>query len=251
MITEKDGAKLKAVFRDGWSNQARVENWVNRVTRAHFDNAACRAAWIAALRAAAPPRRGATALDVGTGPGTIAQLWAEIGYRTTGLDFSPTMIAAGRQLAADKNLSLTFVEDDAEHPPFPAAAFDVISSRLMLFTLPHPGAAIRRWAQLLKPGGRMVLIGGDMSPRDRKKLMNSAKKAAKQSRCQWKPDKRYHAALQQLPFRDHTAATLSVVMEAAGLRQIHLAPVKIIVDAQRHAKQPAIVPFILIGQKEM
>lgn len=246
MVIEKNGTKLKAVFRKGWSNQERVDNWVNRVTRGHFENPSCRAAWKKALRAAASVRSGTQALDVGTGPGTIAQLWAENGCRTTGLDFSPTMLDAARRLAAGKSLPITFIEGDAEDPPFPAEAFEVISSRLMLFTLPHPGLAIRRWVNLLKPGGRMVLIGGDMSPADRKRLMKSAKRSG----FKWRPDKRYRDALQQLPFRDHTAGTLSVVMEAAGLRKIRLAPVKVIVDAQRRSKDISMTPFILVGQKQ-
>jgi ubiquinone/menaquinone biosynthesis C-methylase UbiE len=249
VITEKVGAELKAVFREGWSNRDRVENWVNRVTRGQFDNAACRAAWKAALRAAAPPRRGTSTLDVGTGPGTIAQLWAEIGCHSTGLDFSPTMIAAGRRLAAAKSLPIAFIEGDAEDPPFPTGTFDVISSRLMLFTLPNPGLAIRRWVQLLKPGGRMVLVGEEMPPDAGKQL----KKPVIKPGLKWKPGKRYGEALQQLPFRSHTAGTLSVVMAAAGLREIHRVPMKAVVHARRRLGKERVfpsTPYILVGRKE-
>ena len=44
---------------------------------------------------------------------------------------------------------------------FPTNVFNVVSSRHVLFTLPRPGVAVRQWARVLKPGGKMILIGND------------------------------------------------------------------------------------------
>src|SRR5699024_6087406 len=49
---------------------------------------------------------------------------------------------------------------DASDPPFEPASVDVVLARHILWTLPHPSAALRRWAGLLRPGGRLVLIEG-------------------------------------------------------------------------------------------
>ena len=75
-----------------------------------------------------------------------------MGYAATGVDFSASMLAAGREAAARRGLAITFVEADVEAPPFPEASFDPMSSRSVLFTLPHPGLAVARWIKLLRPG---------------------------------------------------------------------------------------------------
>ena len=50
---------------------------------------------------------------------------------------------------------------DASNPPAEAGtSFDVILSRHLLWTLPDPQEALRRWIGLLRPGGRLVLIEG-------------------------------------------------------------------------------------------
>lgn len=243
---------LKTVFREGWSNALRVENWTRRVTCGEFEDAACRRAWADALRAAAGEPCGGSALDVGTGPGTIAQLWEELGWKTTGVDFSPTMIAAGRRLASARKLGIVFVEGDAEAPPFPDAQFGVVSSRLVLFTLPNPGRAVYRWVRLLKPGGRLVLIGEEQPPdADRRPPPPPDDKP----RSGWQPDERYRAALQQLPFMRHTAEVLSVVMEAAGLRDVRRVDMDAVIAARaalraRDSSEKGFLstPYILVGE---
>jgi ubiquinone/menaquinone biosynthesis C-methylase UbiE len=243
--------ELKTVFREGWCNTTRVDNWVNRVTCGEFEDAGCRRAWLDALRVATGDAHKETALDVGTGPGTIAQLWAELGWKATGVDFSTTMIAAGRRLASAKKMEITFVEGDAEEPPFPKAQFVVVSSRLVLFTLPHPGRAVHRWARLLKPGGRMVLIGEAMPPDADKQ---PAPPPAKPRAGGWQPDERYREALSKLPFMRHTPETLSVVMEAAGLRDVHAVDMTAVMAARtalraRDAEASAFqsTPYLLVG----
>jgi SAM-dependent methyltransferase len=251
MTTAARAPALKDVFREGWSNTLRVENWTRRVTCGEFEDAACRRAWADALRAAAGEPHGGAALDVGTGPGTIAQLWAELGWKTAGVDFSPTMIATGRRLTAVRKLGIVFVEGDAEAPPFPDTQFGVVSSRLVLFTLPNPGQAVYRWIRLLKPGGRLVLIGEEQPPAaDRRPPPPPDDKP----RTGWQPDERYRAALGKLPFLRHTADVLSVVMEAAGLRDVRRMDMAAVIAARTalHVREPsekffAGTPYILVG----
>jgi SAM-dependent methyltransferase len=51
---------------------------------------------------------------------------------------------------------------DASDPPARAGrSFDVILARHLLWTLPDPQGALRRWVSLLRPGGRLVLIEGN------------------------------------------------------------------------------------------
>lgn len=243
-------AELKEIFRAGWSNPARVAGWIGSGLYTEFIDPACRQAWKDALAQAfeeGPPRE---VLDIGTGPGTIAQLWAEMGCSTTGVDFSPAMLEAARRSAREKELAITFLEGDAEAPPLRRKRFDAISSRFVLFTLPHPGYAVRRWVEMLRSGGTLVLIGHERHasappPRPRKAAADK-----------WSITAQYSDALRKLPFTDHTAAHLGVVMEAAGLRDIERLPLEELIhtrSAWRRQQRPdgmgPDTPYIVVGRK--
>lgn len=246
-------SELKRVFQEGWSHPDRVEGWIGSQLYREFVDAGLRKAWKEALRKAAAGVSSAselTALDIGTGPGTIAEFWAELGFRTTGLDFSPTMLEVARQTAAERRLSITYLDGDAEAPPFPDAGFNVISSRFLLFTLPHPGYAMRRWVQLLRPDGVLVLIGHDYPDRPQGRGHHNDRKRT------WRPSEEYREALRQLPFKDHTSGELSVVMEATGLRDIHCIPMDEVAAAREElclrepdARSLQSTPFVLVGRK--
>ncbi|MBI5820182.1 MAG: class I SAM-dependent methyltransferase [Verrucomicrobia bacterium] len=244
-------SKLKKGFRQRWNHPDRVAGWVNSGLNIEFNDPVCRAAWMAALRRAVAGAPVRDVLDVGTGPGTIAQLWAEMGCRTTGMDFAPAMLKAGDAAATNKRLSIAFVEGDAEAPPFSRKRFDVISSRFVLFTLPHPGYAVRRWVQLLRPNGRIVLIGHEHPPEAKPRPRGW------KLRPKWRPDKQHQEALRQLPFVDHSPGDLIVVLEAAGLRDIRRVPMDKVIAARMSLckRQPSLEvfrnnPFILVGRKE-
>jgi SAM-dependent methyltransferase len=56
-----------------------------------------------------------------------------------------------------------FVVGDAAEPPLDRAAYDVVLCRHVLWALPDPAVALRRWVDLLGPGGRLVLVEGRWS----------------------------------------------------------------------------------------
>ena len=58
------------------------------------------------------------------------------------------------------NAAVRFEEADAEALPFAPASFDLVVSRHLLWTLPHPEAAIDEWRRVLRPGGRLVVVDG-------------------------------------------------------------------------------------------
>jgi SAM-dependent methyltransferase len=119
---------------------------------------AVRAAWRAFLRDLLPPPPARVA-DLGCGTGTLALLLTEEGYDVTGLDVSPEMVRRARA----KVPGVVFVEADASAPPLGPASYDVVLSRHVLWAMPDPGAALRRWADLLRDGGRLVLVEGSWS----------------------------------------------------------------------------------------
>ena len=99
-------------------------------------------------------------LDVGTGTGFLALLLAEMGYNVTGIDISRSMLEKSRQNADKMRLSVDFMHGDAEKLPFEDETFDIVVNRNLLWTMPHPMAAVDEWSCVVKSGGRLVLIDG-------------------------------------------------------------------------------------------
>jgi ubiquinone/menaquinone biosynthesis C-methylase UbiE len=104
------------------------------------------------------------ALDAGCGTGFLSFELAARGHRVTGVDFAPAMLAEARRKAAERTVSVRFEEADAEQLPFPPHSFDLAISRHVLWTLPHPEAAIDEWIRVLRPGGRLVVVDGQFDP---------------------------------------------------------------------------------------
>ena len=196
-------SEIKQVFRNGWSHPGRVRGWAKRTVHGEFADAAGRAAWRNALSLAVADVPIGDAADMGTGPGTLAQLWAESGWRVTGLDFSKTMLQVAESAARDRGLLIELHEGDVESPPFGKSRFNVVSSRLVLFTLPHPGLAVRRWVEMLKPGGKLVLVGEDHPDRNGKPPRDRDRPEQPHRPGSWHADEQYRDALAQLDFMHH------------------------------------------------
>lgn len=120
---------------------------------------AVRAAWLARLAIWLPSSR-ATVLDVGCGTGTLSILLAALGYVVIGTDWSAAMLARAATKTRASGQQAGFAIMDAAHPAFSTSCFDVVLCRHVLWALPQPAVVLQRWANLLKPGGRLVLIEG-------------------------------------------------------------------------------------------
>jgi ubiquinone/menaquinone biosynthesis C-methylase UbiE len=120
-----------------------------------------RSAWADLLARILPPTPSRLA-DLGCGTGSLAVLAAQLGHRVDGIDFSEQMLAIARTKAKG-NPGLTFAKGDAASPGLAAASYDAVLCRHVLWALPEPAAALRAWSQLLRPGGRLILIEGSWS----------------------------------------------------------------------------------------
>lgn len=116
-----------------------------------------RRAWAGRL-ASWLPARASDVLDLGCGTGSLSLLAAEQGHRVTGVDASPAMVDRARAKLAGRDA--VFLVGDAAAPPVGEQRFDVVLVRHVLWALPDPGRALRRWRGLLRPGGRFVLVEG-------------------------------------------------------------------------------------------
>jgi ubiquinone/menaquinone biosynthesis C-methylase UbiE len=121
-----------------------------------------RQAWQRLLLAELPAAPAAVA-DLGCGTGTLSVLLAREGYAVTGLDFAPQMIRAARAKARAAGVSARFELSDAAAPTLPAASFDVVLARHVLWAMPDPDDALAAWLRLLLPGGLLLLVEGRWS----------------------------------------------------------------------------------------
>src|SRR6266436_3274489 len=124
-----------------------------------------RAAWDRIFALVLDGREALDALDAGSGTGFLSFELAARGHRVIGVDFSPAMLAEAGRKAAQQNFSVRFEEADAEQLSFPSDSFDLAISRHVLWTLPHPEAAIDEWIRVLRPGGRLVVVDGQFDPK--------------------------------------------------------------------------------------
>jgi len=180
-----------------------------------------RAAWDRILALVLAGRRSLDALDVGCGTGFLALELAARGHRVSGVDFAPAMVALARRKASERGASVRFEEADAEQLPYGPGSFDLVVSRHLLWTLPHPEAAIDEWIRVLRPGGRLVVVDGQFDVTTPAPA-GSARGAAE-----------YAEIGDQLPFMGGRAREeIETVLKAHGLLEVRSDPLLDLVAAQ-------------------
>ena len=104
-------------------------------------------------------------LDVGTGNGSLALLFAEMGHEVVGIDISEEMLSVAIEKAKERGVNPDLRIGDAESLDFEDESFDAVVSRIVLWTLPHPEKAISEWRRVLKPSGKVYTFETDSSGR--------------------------------------------------------------------------------------
>jgi SAM-dependent methyltransferase len=106
-------------------------------------------------RAAVAP--GEDVLDVACGTGNAALRAAQAGAIVTGVDLTPELLAAGRELAERERVAIEYLEADAEALPVEDEHFDVVLSVFGCMFAPRHGVAAAELARVLRPGGRLCV----------------------------------------------------------------------------------------------
>ena len=101
------------------------------------------------------PRDGGHVLDVATGTGLVAEALLSRGFRVTGLDQSPGMLAAARRRFAGR---VELVEASADALPFPDASFDHLTFTYLLRYVDDPAATLEELARVVRPGGTVAMV---------------------------------------------------------------------------------------------
>lgn len=98
-------------------------------------------------------------LDLGCGAGFFEVLLGRLGHDLTGIDLTDEMIEQAKRMLSyylPASSSVRVLTGDAEKPEFPEESFDLILTRNLTWTLPHPVEAYAKWERLLKKGGLLL-----------------------------------------------------------------------------------------------
>lgn len=122
--------------------------------------------------AAAPGRR---LLDVGCGTGTLARSAADQGWRVTGVDAAPDMVA---MTLAEVDGAASVLQASVPHLPFPDSCFDAVVANFVVNHLPDPRGGVCELARLLAPGGLLAVTTWTSRPSVQAQLFADALAAA-------------------------------------------------------------------------
>ena len=118
-------------------------------------------AWLSMLQKQLGIADGRNVLDLACGTGEISHLLHDFGLNVTGLDWSEAMLDIARQKAKHRQSGIRFLAGDAENTREPAASYDIIVTRHLVWTLVDPNAAFEHWFSLLKADGVLLIVDGD------------------------------------------------------------------------------------------
>lgn len=98
---------------------------------------------------------GRSVLDVGTGTGRAALMFARGGAAVTAVDASEEMLAVARERAADQSLNIRFAKGDAHRLDFSDRAFDVVVCLRVVMHSPRWPSVVE---ELCRVAGRLVIF---------------------------------------------------------------------------------------------
>jgi ubiquinone/menaquinone biosynthesis C-methylase UbiE len=108
-------------------------------------------------------RPGARVVDLGTGTGSLARMFAQHGCEVTGVDIAGPLLEQARRLDQEAGVESDYVEGPAEATGLPGDVFDVVSAGQCWHWFDRPAAA-REVARLLVSGGTAVIAHFDWLP---------------------------------------------------------------------------------------
>jgi SAM-dependent methyltransferase len=108
-------------------------------------------------------RPGMRVVDLGTGTGSLARLFAQQGCEVIGVDIAGPLLDQARRLDREFGVHVEYVEARAELTGLPGGKFDVVSAGQCWHWFDRTAAA-REVARLLADGGSIVIAHFDWLP---------------------------------------------------------------------------------------
>ncbi|MCR4998627.1 MAG: methyltransferase domain-containing protein [Lachnospiraceae bacterium] len=152
---EEEQEDIKFCVTNYWMKRA--ESFYEQRQHELASNKAAR--WLETFERATEGMENLNVLDVGSGAGFFEVLLGKMGHLVTGIDLTPEMVDKANRFIAQEHLPVDQVGAmvmDAENLRFEDESFDVIISRNLTWTLPHPVEAYQEWHRVLKPGGLLL-----------------------------------------------------------------------------------------------
>ncbi|MBW8754071.1 MAG: metalloregulator ArsR/SmtB family transcription factor [Sphingomonadales bacterium] len=145
-----------------------AEDW-DRLRVLHCPDGPVEAALAKALEALAVGGDLGSLLDIGTGTGRMAELFAPRASHVTGFDKSPEMLRIARaRLQKFPAEQVSLVQGEFTALPFADASFDTVLFHQVLHYALEPEAALAEAARVARPGGRIAVV--DFAAHDREEL---------------------------------------------------------------------------------
>lgn len=105
------------------------------------------------------PRAGWRVLDVATGAGHTAAIFAPHVAEVVASDITPEMLRQTQALASEKGLgNIRTAHAEAGSLGFKAQTFDLVTCRLAAHHFPNIAGFVREARRVLKPGGRLAVV---------------------------------------------------------------------------------------------
>lgn len=161
-MNELSNYSIRDEIREFWSERAAT---FDQSVGHEIFSAAERRGWHRLIRKHLGAGDGRTLLDLACGTAVISHLMHDMGFRVTGLDWSEAMLEQARAKAAARGAAIGFMMRDAETTGEPDASYDAITNRHLVWTLVDVPAAFAEWHRLLRPGGRLLIVDGNMGRR--------------------------------------------------------------------------------------
>ena len=111
-------------------------------------------------------------LDIGTGTGRMAEIFAASARSVTALDRSPEMLRIARAKLADRGVAADLVQGDFTALPFGEEAVDTVVMHQVLHFAHEPGRVMAEVARVLRPGGSLLIA--DFAPHGQEDLRTQA-----------------------------------------------------------------------------
>uniref|UniRef100_UPI00403F67BE class I SAM-dependent methyltransferase n=1 Tax=Devosia sp. XK-2 TaxID=3126689 RepID=UPI00403F67BE len=158
-MNELSNYSIRDEIREFWSERAATFD--QSVGHEVFSEAE-RKAWHRLVRKHLGEGNGRPLLDLACGTAVISHLMNDMGFKVTGIDWSEAMLKQARAKAAKRGTDIRFIMRDAENTGEPDASYEAITNRHLVWTLVDVPACFAEWYRLLKPGGRLLIIDGNM-----------------------------------------------------------------------------------------
>lgn len=117
------------------------------------------ARWLAEIQKHIPAGKTLKILDIGCGSGFFEIILGKEGHMVIGIDLTKEMVDGANAMITAYGLDskqVKAVQMDAEKLSFEDETFDLVITRNVTWTLPHPIEAYGEWKRVLKKGGLIL-----------------------------------------------------------------------------------------------